>query len=116
MMKWHNITHPLPAFIHTFINLRDLPKCGFISVDGQKYMAGIHALVHSFSAIDIDAIEVPNTMIGKYTVDWDEPTQIPKLYIIIVISIDSPTIGIQYVAGSIVVDKEHQFLIRRLTD
>ena len=43
-------------------------------------------------------------------------SQLPKLYIIPVISIDSPTIGIQDVGGSNGVNEEHLFLIRRLAD
>lgn len=116
MVDWHEITHPLPAYIHTFIDLHDLPKRGIISVNNQKYSPGMYAVVHSFSAIDVDAIEVPNTMIGKYTVDRDEHSQLPTLYIIPIASLVSPTIGIQDVGCSNAVNKLHLFLIRRLAD
>ena len=76
----------------------------------------MYAVVHSFFAADVDAIEVPNTMIGKYTVDWDEHSQLPTLYIIPVISIVSPTIGIQDVGSSNGINEQHLFLISRLDE
>ncbi len=116
MVEWLGIPHPLPAYIHTFIDLHNLPKGGIISVQKQKYIPGMYAVVHSFSAVDVDAIEVPNTMIGKYTVDRDEHSQLPTLYIIPVTSIVSPTIGIKDMGSSNGTNEQHLFLIRRLDE
>ncbi|KAI2513242.1 hypothetical protein MHU86_1280 [Fragilaria crotonensis] len=116
MVDWCNITHPLPAFIHTFIDLRDVPARGLIAVNCLKYLPGIYAVVHSYAATDEDLIEIPNTMIGRYTITRDPHSQLPTLYIIPASSIVSPTIGIQDVGGSNGVNDEHLFLIRRLAD
>ncbi len=115
-MDWLDITQPLPAYIHTFINLRDLPKYGIISADNQRYIPGMHAVVHSFSAVDINAIEVTNTMIGMYTVHRDKCSQLPTLYIIPVTSIVSPIIGSQDVGNSNGVNGQHLFLIWRMDE
>ena len=63
-----------------------------------------------------DLIETPNTMIGRYTITREKGSQLPKLYIIPVDTIDSQTIGIQDVGGDSGVNEEHLFLIRRLAD
>jgi hypothetical protein len=116
MVDWRKITHPLPAFIHTFIDLRDVPVRGLVAVNGQKYVPGIYAVVHSYEAMDVDLIETPNAMIGRYTITRNPRSQLPTLYTIPVSSILSPTIGIQDVGGSNSVNEEHLFLIRRLAD
>jgi hypothetical protein len=116
MVKWENITHPLPAFIHAFIDLRDVPHRGIKAVSGKKYRPGMYAVVHSYAAVVDDLIETPNTMIGRYTITREECSQLPKLYVIPVDTIDSQTIGIQDVGGSSGVDEEHLFLIRRMAD
>ena len=70
MLEWPNYKypHPLPAFIHTFIDLRDLapsmriiiPKVGQVPVK-----AGVYAVVLSFLAIDeVETRMDSNTMIG----------------------------------------------------
>ena len=114
MVKWRRITHPLPAFIHTFIDLRNIPHCGIKAVSGEKYMPGMYVVVHSYAAVVPNLIETPNTMIGRYTITRDSHSQLPVLYIVPVETIDSPTIGIQDVGGSIGADEEHLFLIRRM--
>ena len=116
MVKWDRITHPLPAFIHTFLDLRDVPHCGIKAVSGENYMPGMYVVVHSYAADDPDLIETPNTMIGRYTVTRDPRSQLPILYILPVETIASPTIGIQDVGGSVGADEEHLFLIRRMAD
>ena len=116
MVKWENITHPLPAFIHTFIDLRNVPHRGIKAVSGKKYRPGMYAVVHSYAAVVDDLIETPNTMIARYTIRREECSQLPKLYVIPVDTIHSQTIGIQDVGGSSGVDEEHLFLIRRMAD
>jgi hypothetical protein len=72
MVEWPNYKypHPLPAFIHTFIDLRDLPPITRIKIPevGQEPIkAGVYALVHSFLAIDEEKTRMnSNTMIGRY--------------------------------------------------
>ena len=117
MVCWHGVIHPLPAFIHTFIDFRNLPPRGVTSIDGEKYKPGIYAVVHSYRAVEADAIETPNTMIGKYTIYREKISRLPKLYIIPITSISAPTIGIQDIGGS---NKDgaqqHLFLIRRMVE
>ena len=57
MLEWPNYKypHPLPAFIHTFIDLRDLAPSTRIIIPevGQvPIKAGVYAVVHSFFAAD----------------------------------------------------------------
>ena len=67
---WHDHTMvgSLPAFIHTFIDLRDLPPITRINIPkvGQEPIkAGMYALVHSLIAIDEEKTKMDsNTMIG----------------------------------------------------
>jgi hypothetical protein len=110
----HHVAHPLPAFIHTFIHLRNIPHCGVKAVSGKKYMPGMYDVVHLYAAVVPNLIETPNTMIGRYTITRDSRLQLPVLYIVPVETIDSPTIGIQDVGGSVGANEEHLFLIRRM--
>ncbi len=110
----HHVAHPLPAFIHTFIHLRNIPHCGVKAVSGEKYMPGTYDVVHLYATIVPNLIETPNTMIGRYTITRDLRLQLPVLYIVPVENIDSPTIGIQDVGGSVGANEEHLILIRRM--
>ena len=114
MVKWRRITHPLPTFIHTSIDLCKIPQCGIKAVSGKKYMPGMYVVVHSYAAVVPNLIETPNIMIGQYTITWDLRSQLPVLYIITVETIDSPTISIQDVGSSVGANEEHLFLIRRM--
>jgi hypothetical protein len=102
MVEWPNYKypHPLPAFIHTFIDLRDLPPITRINIPevGQEPIkAGVYALVHSFLAIDEEKTRMnSNTMIGRYKMWYhDEEATYPILYLVDVRNIVGPTIGIR---------------------
>ena len=102
MLEWPNYKypHPLPAFIHTFIDLRDLASSTRIIIPevGQvPIKAGVYAVVHSFFAIDeVETRMDSNTMIGRYK-RWyhDEESTYPILYTVDVTNIVGPTIGIR---------------------
>jgi len=120
MIKWHGFARPIPALIHTFVDLTGLPTGTQIHIpsSGQPRIgAGTYALVHSFLAIDEDEIDHPNSMIGRYTLFQRVPGNgnDPTLYLVDVESIDSPTIGIQDVGDfkSRPLDEHYLFLIRR---
>ena len=69
-----------PAFIHTFVDL-----CGIwagTSITKDKILAGMYALVYSYSALEPDAIKVPNEMKGRYTLDREGSSHVPKLFLI----------------------------------
>ena len=73
MVDWpkYKYPHPLPAFIRTFVDLRDLPPTTRIniaeSVGQEPIKAGAYALVHSFLAMDEEKIRMDsNTIIGRY--------------------------------------------------
>ncbi|KAI2489948.1 hypothetical protein MHU86_24629 [Fragilaria crotonensis] len=61
MVEWHGFQYPLPAFIHTFVDLRHLPRGARIALQesGQPSIkeAGVYALIHSFDAIDEEVRE-----------------------------------------------------------
>jgi hypothetical protein len=70
MMKLFKYEAHLPAFIHTFVDLRGLPKGGSICIlsTGQKDIkAGLYALVHSLDAVDEEEMDMENTLIGRYS-------------------------------------------------
>ena len=70
MVKWEGFSDPFPASIHTFVDLRDLPKGRVMKIvaNGQgKIEAGLYALVHSFDPVDTDDLKSPNTLVGHFT-------------------------------------------------
>jgi hypothetical protein len=120
MVKWFQYEAHLPAFIHTFVDLRGLPKGKSIRIlsTGQKDIkAGLYALVHSFDAIDDEETDRENTLIGHYTLHRQSPLERPTLYLVDVESLRSPTVGIPDVgcAGIKILKhkRHHLFLIRR---
>ena len=102
MVDWPNYRypHPLPAFIQTFVDLRDLLPTTRIniaeSVGQEPIKAGVYALVHSFLAMDEEETRMDsNTMIGRYKMWYhDEEATYPISYLIDVRNIVGPTIGI----------------------
>lgn len=125
MVKWQKKKALLPAFIHTFVDLRGLPKGKSICIrsTGQTNIkAGLYALVHSFSAVDEDDLDYCNALIGRYTVDHRSPGEMPTLYLVDVESIRSPTVGIPDVGWTPndnpkeQSQQHHLFLIRRKAD
>ena len=97
MVKWFKYEAHLPAFIHTFVDLRGLQKGESICIlsTGQKDIkAGLYALVHSFDAVDEEEMDKENTLIGRYTLHRKSPHERPTLYLVDVESLRSPTVGI----------------------
>jgi hypothetical protein len=119
MVKWHGFDNPIPALIHTFVDLRWLPagmRIRIPSSDQPPIEAGVYALVHSFAAVDDDEMDIPNSMIGRYTIYRHSPnSSAPTLYLVDVESINSPTIGIPDI-GCSNSDQHYLFLIRRKVD
>ncbi len=124
MVKWLGFVDPIPALIHTFVDLRDLPvgtKEINIPLSDQTPIkeAGVYALVHSFAAVDEQEMDFSNSMIGRYTVHRHSPSSnAPSLYLVDVECIDSPTIGIPDLGcyGHHQRDLHYLFLIRRKVD
>ena len=55
MVEWEGFDFPFPAFIHTFVNLLELPTGRTINIvaNGQgKIEAGLYAFIHSFDPVD----------------------------------------------------------------
>ena len=109
-----------PAFIHTFVDLRDLPEgIGInISENGQtKIEAGLYALIHSFDPVDEDDLDSPNTLIGPFTPHFHSPEdRQPTLFLAHIESIRSPLLGMADVPFGVKLPRHewrHLFLIRR---
>jgi hypothetical protein len=71
MVKWKGYLCPLPAHLHAFADIRELPPGVSIDMHESRHpsiQAGVYALLHSFPAID-DEEECPNSMIGEYGID-----------------------------------------------
>ena len=100
MVVWpeENYKYPLPAFIHTFVDLRSLQPHETITIPevGQEIIkAGVYALVHSFVAIDEEKTRKPsNAMIGRYKLYRSSGHRTPTLYLVNLDNITGPTIGI----------------------
>ena len=121
MVKWENIDEPLPAFIHTFVDLRGLPEGASLHVrsTGQTNIkAGSYAVIHSFSPVDEAELSYANVMIGRYNVYRHTPGGRPPLYLVDIESIRSPTVGIRDIGWSREdgPHRHHLFLIRRKED
>ena len=121
MVTWRGYINPLPAFIHTFVDLRNLPPRTRITrqESGKPTITegGVYALVHSFDAIDDKIRDFSNTMIGHYKLHRDGLHSSPTLYLVAVHNLVAPTIGIQDVGVSAatqeVEDPHYLFLFRR---
>ena len=95
MVEWEGFDFPFPAFIHTFVDLSELPMGSRINIaaNGQGGIeAGLYALVHSFDPVDKDDLELPNTLVGHYNPHSFSDNTRPIL--VHVKAIWSPTLGI----------------------
>jgi Plavaka transposase len=119
MVVWpkENYKYPLPAFIHTFVDLRRSlqPHARFTipEVGQDPIKAGVYALVHSFVAIDEEETRKPsNAMIGRYKLyHSDHGNRSPTLYLIKVDNIAGPTIGIRDIDPRIQVQEEYYLFL-----
>ena len=121
MVKWQGYPYPLPAFIHTFVDICHLSPGARISLreSGQPPInAGVYALVHSFDAIDEDEREYTNSMIGQYKLHCNnDASSKPTLYMVDVDNLVAPTIGIPDLGRSDVESiGNYLFLFRRKED
>ena len=86
MVKWHDFVDPIPALIHAFVDLRDLPVGTKISIPDTDQIpieeAGVYALFHSFDAVNKKELDFSNLMIvGQCTVHQHSPSSdAPSLY------------------------------------
>lgn len=121
MVEWEGFDFPFPAFIHTFVDLLELPTGSTINIaangQGEIEAAGLYALVHSFDPVDEDDIALPNTLVGHYTPHFFSNDTRPTLFLVHVKAIRSPTLGVADVPfGSTRLprrERHHLFLIRR---
>ena len=83
MMEWEGFDFQLSAFIHTFVELLELPTGRKINIvaNGQgKIEAGLYALLlHSFDPVDEGKLEQPNT---HYTPHFFSDDTRPTLFLV----------------------------------
>ncbi|KAI2505029.1 hypothetical protein MHU86_9385 [Fragilaria crotonensis] len=120
MIEWEGYPQPEPVFIHTFVDLRGLPKGDSIDINsnGQtKLTAGLYAVAHSFNPVDEGDLNTPNTLIGHYTPHFHSfNDRHPTLFLVDVESIRSPVLGIPDVQFGVkppMNERHYLFLIRR---
>jgi hypothetical protein len=100
MVKWHGYTYPLPALVHAFVDLRQMPHGARIILreSGQPSISapGVYAVIHSFSPLDQER-DFSNTMIGHYKLDRDarQEGSMPTLYMVDANNLVAPTVGIR---------------------
>jgi hypothetical protein len=119
MVRWEGFDFPFPAFIHTFVNLLELPTGRTINMVANvqgKIEAGLYALVHLFDPADEGKLELPNTLVGHYTSHFFSNDTRPTLFMVHGEAIRSPTLGITGVPfGATKLprrERHHLFLIR----
>jgi hypothetical protein len=68
MINWKGEKHDLPAFIHTFVDLRQLPSAiRRIEANGQtSVQPGLYAVAHTFDPVNPTDFNTPNVLIGRY--------------------------------------------------
>jgi hypothetical protein len=97
MVKWHKVKALLPAFIHTFIDLRGFKK-GKVHLHlfsrADKHESRIVCADSFVSPVDEEDLSLFNTLIGHYTVHRDSRGQRPIMYRVDVESIKSTTSGL----------------------
>ena len=119
MVKWEGFSDPFPAFVHTFVDLRDLPKVRVMKIvaNGQgKIEAGLYTLVHSFDPVDKDDLKSPNTLVGHFTPHFHSDDARPTLFLVHVKTIRSPVLGIADVPFGVQLprrERHYLLLIRR---
>jgi hypothetical protein len=111
MVTWQGCKYPLPALIHTFVGLCDLPPSSriILQATGQPPIkAGVYALIHSFDTIEEKATRKPtNVMIGQDKLHLNDKNSTPTLYMVGVHNLVSPTIGICNIGSSLSPEDEH---------
>jgi Plavaka transposase len=124
MVKWHGYTYPLPAIIHAFVDLRQLPPGARINLreSGQPpiTVAGVYAVIGSFSPLDNER-DYSNSMIGHYKLDRNgHEGSMHTVYMVDANNLVAPTVGIRDVGGRSeglrVEDEHYLFLFRRKED
>jgi len=68
MTDWEGVAHDVPAFIHTFVDLRQLPTAiRKIEANGQsRVQPGLYAVAHTFDPVNPTDFDTPNVLIGRY--------------------------------------------------
>lgn len=66
-VKWHGFDNPMRWWLPPGMRIK-IP-----SSDQPPIERGVYALVHSFAAVDKDEMDIPNSMIGWYTVYQHSP-------------------------------------------
>jgi hypothetical protein len=98
MTNWHNYTDPIPAQIHTFVDLNSMAQHKSINIPGRQRNLGrgLYAVVETFrkKANDDDDAddEYSNTLIGRFV--RDEVDGEPTLYLCHVTGLVGPLSGI----------------------
>ena len=102
MVKWEldrNKSKLLPAFIHTFVDLRGLKRGGSIDIpcSGQTRLGpGLYALIYSYDYVEKTEYEVADILVGRYVLNFQSDRQThPTMYLVDIDTIESPTVGIQ---------------------
>ena len=125
MIHWKGEEHDLPAFIHTFVDLRQLPTpIRKIKANGQTSVEpGFYAVAHTFDPVDSsDYIDTPNVLIGRYKPHFYSPDhRQPTLFLVDVNAISSPLLGTEDIPlfgenKAPRCDRHYLFLIRRKVD
>ena len=121
MIDWKGEKHDLPAFIHTFVDLRQLPSAiRRIAVNGQtSVQPGLYAVAHTFDPINPTDFNTPNVLIGRYKPHFYSPDhRQPTLFLVDVKAISSPLLGTEDIPPfgekkASRWDRHYLFLIRR---
>jgi hypothetical protein len=121
MIDWKGEVHDLPAFIHTFVDLRQLPTAiRKIEANGQmSVQPGLYAVAHTFDPVNPTDFDTPNVLIGRYKPHFYSPNhRRPTLFLVDVNAISSPLLGTEDIAPfgekkSSRFDGHYLFLIRR---
>jgi len=104
-VQWAEYRYPLPAKIHTFVDLTsDVLKSSIFITSSQQRIdkPGLYAVVHSLEPInDDDILDAPNVMIIECTEYFAtaSSSENPTLYLINVESISSPAVCIRNIGS-----------------
>jgi len=121
MIHWKGEVHDLPAFIHTFVDLRQLPTAiKKIEANGQmSVQPGLYAVAHTFDPVNPTDFNTPNVLIGRYKPHFYSPNhRRPTLFLVDVNAISSPLFGTEDIPPfgekkSSRWDRQYLFLVRR---
>ena len=96
MTDWEGVAHDVPAFIHTFVDLRQLPTAiRKIEANGQsRVQPGLYAVAHTFDPVNPTDFDTPNVLIGRYKPHfYSSNHRRPTLFLVDVKAISSPLLG-----------------------